>query len=122
MVRDRAQAQQSTSTDRVADTVNEYCHALRIGRTLFYSEVKARRIRVVKAGRKTLVPPNRTRGVAQAPRRRGRLMHTRGASPVARGGAAVELTRMFDAGMGRLNAMRRVISSFDGERPAAVSE
>lgn len=42
--------------DRVADTVDEYCDAVRIGRTLFYKEVKAKRIKILKAGRKTLVP------------------------------------------------------------------
>lgn len=56
MVGDRAQAKKVPGTERVADTVNEFCDALRIGRTLFYSEVNAGRIKVVKAGRKTLVP------------------------------------------------------------------
>ena len=56
MVRDRAQTQQIATSDRVADTVDEFCQAVRIGRTLFYGEVKAGRINIRKAGRKTLVP------------------------------------------------------------------
>jgi excisionase family DNA binding protein len=46
----------SHPSDRTADTVDEFCDALRIGRTLFYGEVAAGRIRPVKAGRRTLVP------------------------------------------------------------------
>jgi excisionase family DNA binding protein len=56
MVRDRVPALQDATQDRAADTVNEFCDALRIGRTLFYGEVKAKRIKILKAGRRTLVP------------------------------------------------------------------
>lgn len=56
MVEDPAQTQPIAPVDRVADTVNEFCEALRIGRTFFYSEVKAGKIKIRKAGRKTLVP------------------------------------------------------------------
>lgn len=42
--------------DRKAVTVNEFCDAVRIGRSLFYDEVKRGRINILKAGRKTLVP------------------------------------------------------------------
>ena len=56
MVRDRAQTQQIAASDRVADTVDEFCEAVRIGRTLFYGEVKAGKIKIGKAGNKTLVP------------------------------------------------------------------
>ncbi len=45
-----------TQVDRVADTVTEFCAAVRIGRTRFYHDVKAGRIKIVKIGRKTLVP------------------------------------------------------------------
>lgn len=40
----------------VACTVAEFCHSLSIGKTRFYAEVKAGRIKVLKSGRKTLVP------------------------------------------------------------------
>ncbi len=33
----------------------EFCRAFSIGKTTFYSELKAGRLRAVKAGRKTLV-------------------------------------------------------------------
>lgn len=42
--------------DRIAGSVNEFCSAVGIGRTLFYREVRQGRIRILKAGRKTLVP------------------------------------------------------------------
>lgn len=42
--------------ERVAFSVKEFCLALGIGRTKFYDEVKAGRIRLLKAGRKSLVP------------------------------------------------------------------
>lgn len=44
------------TVDCAAYTVNEFCAAHGIGRTTFYAELKAGRIRVVKCGRKTLVP------------------------------------------------------------------
>ena len=46
----------NTRIDRKAVTVKEFCDALRIGRSLFYGEVKRGRIKILKAGRKTLVP------------------------------------------------------------------
>jgi excisionase family DNA binding protein len=44
------------TVDRAAYTVAEFSAAHSIGRTTFYAELKAGRIRVVKCGRKTLVP------------------------------------------------------------------
>lgn len=41
---------------RAALTVDEALYAMNIGRTTFYSEVKAGRINLVKLGKKTLVP------------------------------------------------------------------
>jgi len=37
-------------------TVKEFCHQMSIGKTLFYEQVKSKKIRVLKIGRKTLVP------------------------------------------------------------------
>lgn len=37
-------------------TVREFCERVRIGKTFFYEQVKAGRIEIMKAGRKTLVP------------------------------------------------------------------
>lgn len=39
-----------------AVTVNTYCQATSLGRTKFYDLVKAKKIQVLKAGRRTLVP------------------------------------------------------------------
>jgi excisionase family DNA binding protein len=44
------------TVDRAAYTVDEFCAAHGIGRTTFYAELKAGRIKVLKCGRKTLVP------------------------------------------------------------------
>ncbi|WP_237479260.1 DNA-binding protein [Lichenibacterium dinghuense] len=44
------------NTKLAAETVDEFLVAMGIGRTLFYSEVKKGRIRIVKLGRRTLVP------------------------------------------------------------------
>jgi excisionase family DNA binding protein len=46
----------STQAFLGAITVDGFCDRYNIGRTTFYSEVKAGRIRPVKVGRKTLVP------------------------------------------------------------------
>lgn len=46
----------SNTSERIAETVNQFCSALGIGRTLFYQEVRRGRIKILKAGRKTLVP------------------------------------------------------------------
>ena len=40
---------------KAAYSVNEFCQTYSIGRTLFYDEVAAGRLRVKKAGKKTLV-------------------------------------------------------------------
>ena len=37
-------------------SVAEFCRAAGVGRSLFYKQVQAERIRVVKAGRRTLIP------------------------------------------------------------------
>jgi len=42
--------------DRRSFTVNEFLTIHPIGRTKFYAEVKAGRIKVVKVGKKTLIP------------------------------------------------------------------
>lgn len=36
--------------------MTEFCDALSIGRTMFYQQLKAGRIRVLKVGTRTLVP------------------------------------------------------------------
>jgi len=41
---------------RGAVTVDTYCRATSLGRTKFYDLVKAKKIRTLKAGRRTLVP------------------------------------------------------------------
>jgi excisionase family DNA binding protein len=41
---------------RASLTVDEFCQSHRIGRTTFYAEVKAGRIKILKCGRRTLVP------------------------------------------------------------------
>jgi len=45
----------SPGLERAAYTVNEFLDINPIGRTKFYGEVKAGRIKIVKVGRKTLV-------------------------------------------------------------------
>jgi hypothetical protein len=40
----------------IAETVDDFRKAIPIGRTRFYKDVKAGLIKVVKCGRKTLVP------------------------------------------------------------------
>lgn len=42
-------------TTKLALSVSDFCHSCSIGRTTFYEEVKAGRIRVLKAGKRTLV-------------------------------------------------------------------
>lgn len=42
-------------TPRYALSVNEFCSACSIGRSTFYEEVKAGRIRILKAGKRTLI-------------------------------------------------------------------
>ena len=42
--------------NKLAHTVDEACDLLSIGRTLFYSEVKAGRIETARAGGRTIVP------------------------------------------------------------------
>jgi len=41
---------------KIAYSVAEFCAAAGIGRSFFYEELKAGRIRVIKAGRRTLIP------------------------------------------------------------------
>lgn len=40
---------------KLALSVTEFCHACSIGRSTFYGHVKAGRIRVLKAGKRTLI-------------------------------------------------------------------
>jgi hypothetical protein len=44
-----------SSGQKAAYCVNEFCRMYSIGRTLFYDEIAAGRLRVKKAGAKTLV-------------------------------------------------------------------
>lgn len=46
----------STDVEKVALSVTDFCKAAGIGRSFFYEEVKTGRIKIVKAGRRTLVP------------------------------------------------------------------
>lgn len=41
---------------RIAFTVNEFCKAFGVSRTLVYEEIKAGRVQSKKAGRRTLIP------------------------------------------------------------------
>lgn len=50
---------------RVALSVREFCASVGIGRTLFYEEVKAGRIQVLKARNRTLVPVAECHGYLQ---------------------------------------------------------
>jgi len=46
----------TTAPPRLALSVSEFCNSCAIGRSLFYEEVKAGRIKVLKVGKRTLVP------------------------------------------------------------------
>ncbi len=48
--------QNQSAPFRQAVSVNEFCNAWSIGRTHFYALVKAGEIRVIRLGRRTLVP------------------------------------------------------------------
>ena len=48
--------QNSMKTDRIAETVDQFCLATGIGRSTFYKQVKRGNISILKCGRKTLVP------------------------------------------------------------------
>ncbi len=43
-------------SDRLNWRVNDFCRAAGIGRTLFYDEVKRGEIKLIKVGKRTLVP------------------------------------------------------------------
>lgn len=45
----------TTSSDRLALSVTEFCDTCSISRSLFYQEVKAGRIQTLKAGKRTLI-------------------------------------------------------------------
>ena len=45
----------SVSPPRLALSVSEFCLSCSIGRSTFYEEVKAGRIEVLKAGKRTLI-------------------------------------------------------------------
>lgn len=45
----------NTQPPRYALSVTEFCAACSIGRSTFYEEVKAGRIRILKAGKRTLI-------------------------------------------------------------------
>jgi excisionase family DNA binding protein len=62
----------STQAFPGAITVDGFCDRYNIGRTTFYAEVKAGRIRPVKVGRKTLIPePEAARWLASLPAAEG---------------------------------------------------
>jgi hypothetical protein len=42
--------------EKFADSVREFCLSAGIGRTRFYKDLKAGNIKIVKVGRRTLVP------------------------------------------------------------------
>jgi hypothetical protein len=42
--------------DRVNWRVNDFCRAHGIGRTFFYEQVKRGEIKIIKAGKRTLIP------------------------------------------------------------------
>jgi excisionase family DNA binding protein len=44
------------TTSKIALSVAEALYVMNIGRTKFYEEVKAKRIKVIKLGNKTLIP------------------------------------------------------------------
>lgn len=46
----------ASSVDRVAYSVTEFCASTGVGKTRFYAEVAAGRIRPVKCGSRTLIP------------------------------------------------------------------
>ena len=45
----------SNGSGRINWSVNDFCHAHGIGRTMFYEEVKRGEIKLIKIGKKTLV-------------------------------------------------------------------
>ncbi len=47
---------QLSTTARVNWRVDDFCRAHGIGRTLFYKEVKRGEIKIIKIGKRTLVP------------------------------------------------------------------
>jgi hypothetical protein len=48
----------SFTSQRVNWRVDEFCIAHGIGRTLFYDEVKRGEIKIIKIGKRTLIPDN----------------------------------------------------------------
>ena len=42
--------------DRLNFRVNDFCRAAGIGRTLFYDEVKRGELKIIKVGKRTLIP------------------------------------------------------------------
>ncbi len=49
------------ATSRVNWRVDDFCRAHGIGRTLFYDEVKRGEIKIIKIGKRTLVPDSEAR-------------------------------------------------------------
>jgi excisionase family DNA binding protein len=52
----------NTDVQKAAISVAEFCKAVGIGRSFFYEQLKGGHIRVVKAGRRTLVPASELTG------------------------------------------------------------
>jgi hypothetical protein len=46
----------STKNDKRAFSIAEFCSLYDVGRTTAYGEIKAKRLHVVKVGKRTLVP------------------------------------------------------------------
>jgi excisionase family DNA binding protein len=46
----------SAENDKRAFSIGEFCNRYGVGKTTAYAEIKAKRLQVVKAGKRTLVP------------------------------------------------------------------
>lgn len=58
MAADPEKSDASAKKGLAASHVEIFCRKYKIGRTTFYSEVKAGRLRIKKLGRKTIVTPD----------------------------------------------------------------
>ncbi len=45
----------NTAAQKLALSIPEFCHAVGIGRSRVYEEIKAGRLRILKCGRRTLI-------------------------------------------------------------------
>ena len=65
--------------DKRAFSIDQFCSRYGVGRTTAYEEIKAKRLQVVKAGKRTLVPADAA-NLAQSTFRLQSLLHERQAS------------------------------------------